>query len=58
MFGMEIFLCREVGESDMGHGVVGEKRLGLGEKGWEGNAMDKKVLIISFKSLIISFWRK
>ena len=55
---MEIFLYTKVVGSDVGYGVVEKKRLGSGEKGWEGNAMDKKVLIISFKSLIISFWRK
>ena len=28
-------LCGKVAESDVGYGVVREKRLGLGEKGWE-----------------------
>ena len=58
MFGMEIFSWAKSGTKLCGGWSCGEKAIGVGDKGWERNAMDKKVLIISFKSLIISFGRK
>ena len=46
---------RKVAESYVGHGVVGKKRSGLGDKGWEGKRVNRGVFIRAFESLIISF---